>query len=154
VPKFDLVLRPGEALPEEFDAILSKRLSPDYRKKLLKHGGLVRVSVASPYVERQKTAKFHPAIDEQFVAILESEGNNPNAIRERVRTLPIKLLLEICRRLEVPIRSRASSREIREAIVQRLNSQHVWQRIAGTATQKSSDRTLDGRVSSTDSSLQ
>jgi len=143
VPKFDLILRPGESIPEEFDAILSKRLSPDYRKKLLKHGGLIRVSVASPYVDRQKTAKSHVAIDDHFIATLESGGNNPNAVRDRVRKLPVKLLSEICRRLQVPVRSGASSREIREAIVQRLNSEHVWRRIAGSDTEKVSDRKPD-----------
>jgi len=139
VPKFDLILRPGESIPEEFDAILSKRLSPDYRKKLLKHGGLVRVSVASPYVERQNPAKANVAIDDDFIATLVSEGNSPNVVRERVRTLPVKLLSEICRRLQVPVRSGASSREIREAIVQRLNSEHIWQRIAGSEAEKARD---------------
>ena len=139
MPKFDLILRPGESIPEEFDAILSKRLSPDYRKKLLKHGGLVRVSVASPYVERQNPAKANVAIDDDFIATLVSEGNSPNVVRERVRTLPVKLLSEICRRLQVPVRSGASSREIREAIVQRLNSEHIWQRIAGSEAEKARD---------------
>jgi gamma-glutamylcyclotransferase (GGCT)/AIG2-like uncharacterized protein YtfP len=146
VPKFDLILRPGQSIPEEFDAILSKRLSEDYRKKLLKHGGLVRVSVASPYVDRQKTAKRRVAIDEDFIATLESEGNNPNAVRERVRTLPVKLLSEICHRLRIPVRSAASSREIREAIVQRLNSEHVWRRIAGSDAEEASDHKQDSSV--------
>lgn len=146
MPKFDLILRPGEPIPEEFDSILSKRLSPDYRKKLLKHGGLVRVSVASPYIDRKKTAKPQVIIDEDFIRALEKEGNNPSVVRESVRTLPIKLLAEICNRLQLPVRSRASSREIREAIVQRLNSEHVWGRIAGSGTEKTSDRKRESSV--------
>src|SRR2546421_22198 len=53
VPKFDLILKPGEPIPEEFAVILHKRLSPAVREKLLKHGGLIRLSVATPYVDRK-----------------------------------------------------------------------------------------------------
>ncbi|MGA3171074.1 MAG: hypothetical protein ABSE62_08665 [Chthoniobacteraceae bacterium] len=136
MPKFDLILKPGEPIPEEFVAILNTRLPASYRNKLLKHGGLIRVSVSSPYVERTTKSKTLITVDDGFIAALEAEGNEPEALRARLQPLPVKALNGICVALKLPVRSRASSREVREAIVQRLNSGHVWRRIAGEDLQQ------------------
>ena len=130
MPKFDSILKPGEPLPEEFAPILNKRLSRVFREKLLKHGGLIRLSVASPYAERPPGKHTPVPVDDAFIAALESDSKNVEALRPRLQLLPIKQLLEICGRLKLPVRSKASSREIREAIVQGLQSGHFWQKIS------------------------
>ena len=130
MPKFDLVIRPGEPLPEEFASILNKRLSPAFRQKLLKHGGLIRLSVASPYVDRKAAKKTPVVVDDALMTELESKSKDVEALRLRLLPLAIKQLLEICARLQLPVRSQASSREIREAVVQRLQSGHFWQKIS------------------------
>jgi hypothetical protein len=143
VPKFDLILKPGEPLPEEFVPILTKRLSPVLREKLLKHGGLIRLSVSSPYVDR-KEAKKHPTqIDDIFMAELEARSKESDVIRSRLELLSIKQLMEIIARLGLPVRSKASSREIREAILQRLQSGHFWEKIShpGNLPQDNSPKT-------------
>jgi hypothetical protein len=131
VPKFDIILKPGEPLPEEFAPILNRRLSPALREKLLKHGGLVRLSVASPYADR-KEAKTPIVVDDTFIAGLEASAKVVEEVRARLQPLAIKHLLEICARLRLPVRSKASSRELREAIVQGLQSGHFWQKISGS----------------------
>ena len=131
MPKFDIILKPGEPLPEEFAPILSKRLSPALREKLLKHGGLIRLSVASPYIDRKAAKKTPIVVDDTFIVGLEANAKDVEGIRERLQPLAIKQLLEICTRLQLPVRSRASSREIREAVVQRIQSGHFWQKISG-----------------------
>jgi len=130
VPKFDIILKPGEPLPEEFLPILSKRLSPALRQKLLKHGGLIRLSVSSPYVDRKEARKSPIVVDDEFIRNLEAKAHDAEAIRLALQPLAVKQLLEICTRLQLPVRSKGSSREIREAVVERLRSGHFWQRIS------------------------
>lgn len=132
MPKFDIILKPGEPLPEEFRSILNKRLSPALREKLLKHGGLIRLSIASPYVDRKAVKAKTVVVDDALIAELETNSKNAELVRARLQPLAIKQLTEICRRLQLPVRSSASSREIREAIVQRIQSEHFWQKISGS----------------------
>jgi len=132
VPKFDIILKPGESLPNEFSAILSTRLSPAFRQKLLKHGGLIRLSVASPYVDRKLAKKNPVVVDDVFMKELEAISKDAAALRLRLQPVPVKKLLEICARLQLPVRSQASSREVREAVIQRLQSGHFWQEISGS----------------------
>jgi gamma-glutamylcyclotransferase (GGCT)/AIG2-like uncharacterized protein YtfP len=132
MPKFDLILKPGEPLPEEFAVILNKRLSQAFSKKLLKHGGLIRLSASSPYVDR-KAGKMTPiVVSEAFIAELQANVNDGEMIRARLQSLTIKQLREICDLLHLPVRSQASSGEIREAVVQRLQSGQFWQKISGS----------------------
>jgi hypothetical protein len=132
VPRFDLILKPGDAIPDELSAILEKRLSPAFREKLLKHGGLVRISVASPYVDRKSSSKKAFTIDETFIHELESIAQDGEDVRMRLQSLPLKQLRDICRRLDLPVRSNSSSREIREAIIRRLQAGRLWDNIANS----------------------
>jgi len=133
VPRFDVILKPGEPLPEEFAPILDKRSSPALRQKLLKHGGLIRLSVASPYVDRREAKRVPIVVDETFIRDLEANARDTEVTRNGLQPLTIKQLLEVCSRLKLPVRSNASSREIREAVVQQLQSGRFWQRISGSS---------------------
>jgi hypothetical protein len=133
VPKFDLILHPGEQPPGEFAAILASRLSADYRKKLLRHGGLVRLSVASPYLERKGGAKGKLSVTMDFIHSIEQRAREGNLARKDLENLSVKQLLEICRYLKLPIRSAASSREIRDSLLQQLQSGLIWGKIAQIA---------------------
>lgn len=140
MPKFDIIVKPGEPLPDEFAQILNKRLSPSLREKLLKHGGLIRLSVASPYVDRKVAKKTPVVVDASFIAELEADAKDVEIIRTRLQPLAVNQLREICTRLLLPVRSQASSREIREAVVQRIQSEHFWQKISGSSSPSNTEQ--------------
>ena len=129
MPKFDVILQPGEAIPDEFLPVLEKRLSKAAREKLLKHGGLIRVSVASPYVDR-RADKQAVEINAEFITRLEGLSRDEVMLRKELTPLKVKDLSAICKLIELPVHSNASSRELREAIIRRLQSGDLWERIA------------------------
>ncbi len=132
MPKFDMILNPGDPIPEEFAAILSNRLSPKLREKLLRHGGLIRVSVSSPYVERGKQSELPKlVVDDVFVRQLADKSGDTEATRGLLQRLTVKQLNDVCERLRLPMRVKASGREVREEILKRVQSGMVWDRIAG-----------------------
>lgn len=143
MPKFDVILQPGEAIPDEFLPILEKRLNQAAREKLLKHGGLIRVSVASPYVDR-KTTRPTAEINAEFIAKLESLSREEASLRAELKPLKIKELLAICKLIDLPTGSKASSREMRESILRRLQSSDVWDRIVRAKDPKTEENDSEG----------
>ena len=129
MPKFDFILKPGESIPDELVPVLEKRLTSSLRQKLLKHGGLIRVSVASPYVDRTDRK---PAFEIDAAVIIEMEqlASEPEQLREKLAPLTIKQLKQICALLNLPTPSGVSSRETRDAIIRRLQSGHIWEKIS------------------------
>jgi hypothetical protein len=129
VPKHDVVLQPGDAVPAEFADLIRDKLGEEQLCKLQQHGGLIRISVVAPYVARGKdspTVEVH----EDFVKGLYAIRQDRDSLEGRIRNLRIKELKSICRIIDIPIRSKASGQEIRAQIVDFIRSGDKWNAIA------------------------
>lgn len=130
MPKKDFQLKPGERLPENLADLIGKHLGASTVEKLLRHGGLVRLSVASPYVDRNNPKRKEAALDEAFMATLQRAGSDTAALAEVLANLPVKKLRELAQKLALPVRSKESAENLRGAIASHLRSGIVWKGIA------------------------
>ena len=129
MPKFDVVLQPGDKVPTEFTTLIRKKLGRAQLDRLQQHGGLIRLSVAAPYVARGKNSPS-VYIDRAFLDELNAIRKDDRALESRIRPLRMKELKSICQELSIPVRSNATAHEVRAQIVDFIRSEDKWQAIA------------------------
>lgn len=131
MPKHDVILQPGDPVPDDFAGLIREKLGALQLARLQQHGGLVRLSVAAPYVDRKKDAP-RVVVDGAFLNELHSIRQDGQALESRIRNLRTKELKDICQQLSIPIRSNASAHEVRAQIMDFIRSADKW-----TAIEKS-----------------
>lgn len=134
MPKYDILLKPGESIPDDIRDFLQHHFKPATLDKLLKHGGLVRVSVAAPYTPGRGKNQKKIAIDETFLNRLHEVQNNAEALQAELATLSIKHLKSLCQLIGQPVRTSASAQELRSQIVTSIRAADFWQRISKSTT--------------------
>ncbi len=129
MPKHDVILQPGDPVPAEFVALIREKLGAQQVERLQQHGGLIRLSVAAPYVARQRNAP-RVLVDKAFLTELHAIRRNGQELEAKIRNLRMKELKTICRELSIPVRSKATAHEVRAQIVDFIRSEDKWQAIA------------------------
>ena len=129
MPKCDVVLQPGDEVPADFAALIREKLGRAQLDRLQQHGGLIRLSVAAPYVGRAKDAP-RVLVDKGFLTELHAIRRNGQELDAKIRNLRMKELKTICRELSIPVRSKATAHEVRAQIVDFIRSEDKWQAIA------------------------
>jgi len=129
VPKHDLILQPGDEIPAEFATLIREKLGAEQLDRLQQHGGLIRFSIAAPYVVRGKHA-LRVVVDKAFLTELHAIRQDGQALEARIRNLRMLELKGICRQLSIPIRSKATAQEVRAQILDFIRSGDKWQAIA------------------------
>ena len=128
MPKNDLYLEPGQPVPEEYEALIKEKFGSGVIDKLQQHGGLIRLSITSPYISRKKIQSVE--IDDAYLKHLRAIRSE-DSLEIELRALRVNDVKAICRKLEIPIRSKASGQEIRTHIVDYLRSGDKWDAISG-----------------------
>lgn len=126
MPRVDLFINPGDDLPKKLQTILLDYFSEKDFEKLSKFGGRIQISLTAPFTDR-KEQDNELLIDAAFVGELK---NNPAYSNERLKTLTKKQLVEVASLLRFPTAAKATTKEIKKALVDHLNSSIKWDKIS------------------------
>lgn len=137
MPKYDLVLQPGETVPQEVAALISRYMPKGTETRLLKHGGRLRISVTSPYMQSSGKGASAAGLDPDLVKEIQIAKGNTEELYAKLGNLRMNQLKQLCNILEVPVRSSARSQELKGHLVSALQSADIWQRIANGGTEGS-----------------
>jgi len=128
MPKHEIIHKAGELVTKETKWILNRFFDLKETEKLERLGGRILISVAAPY----KTKKpKEMTIDDSFVSSLKTSRNDVAELRNSLDGLTIKQLREICNLVNQPVRSNATSEEIKRELVRSLQAEDFWRRISG-----------------------
>ncbi|MCK4830780.1 hypothetical protein KA005_84490, partial [bacterium] len=123
MPKYEIIHKAGEPVTDEIRWILDRFFDLKEVKKLERLGGRILISIAAPY-KAKKSKEI--TIDESFVNNLKSNRNDVAALRNILDGLTVKLLKEICGLIKQPVRSNATSEEIKRELVRSLQAEDFW----------------------------
>ena len=133
MPKYEIIHKAGEPVTDEIRWILDRFFDLKEVKKLERLGGRILISIAAPY-KAKKSKEI--TIDDSFVNNLKSNRNDVAALRNILDGLTIKLLKEICGLIKQPVRSNATSEEIKRELVRSLQAEDFWKRISHNNNEK------------------
>ena len=134
MPKYEIIHKAGEPVTDEIRWILDRFFDLKEVKKLERLGGRILISIAAPY-KAKKSKEI--TIDDSFVNNLKSNRNDVAALRNILDGLTVKLLKEICGLIKQPVRSNATSEEIKRELVRSLQAEDFWRRISHNNNEKS-----------------
>lgn len=129
MPKRERSYEPGLSLEPELRQFLLRWFSPSDVERFEGLGGKLIISLATL---KNKTDKDFDAA--AFAEALHRFKGSEDELRGMLRPLTAKQLLEVCRKLELPVQSKMRSRELQSAIASFLMGPRTWARIAGSAT--------------------
>ena len=128
MPKHEIIHKAGEPVTKETKWILDRFFALKEVQKLERLGGRILISVAAPY-KTKKTKEM--TIDHSFVSNLKTSRNDVAELRNSLDGLTIKQLREVCNLVNQPVRSNATSEEIKRELVRSLQAEDFWRRISG-----------------------
>ena len=128
MPKHEIFHKAGEPVTKETKWILDRFFSLKEAQKLERLGGRILISVAAPY--KAKKSK-EMTIDDSFVSSLKAKKTDVAELRNSLDGLTIKQLREVCDLINQPVRSNATSEEIKRELVRSLQAEDFWRRISG-----------------------
>ena len=131
MPKHDLILRPGDEIPEPLKTALRAFFKPVELEKLFKHGGLVRLSIAAPYSPTKGPTSKKRQLDGNVLVEIEKLKENPQKLDEYLSTFTSKALLELCAKIGLPISKSSNARELKAQLVTTFRAGQIWNKIAG-----------------------
>lgn len=127
MPKLDFIIKAGDELPQKLHEFLDNYFSEKDFEKLSKFGGRIQISLTAPFTDR-KEQDNKIIINEEFINKIITD---PSKSSEKLKTLTRKQLVEIATFLKFPINTKATTNEIKKAIVDHLNSADKWTKISG-----------------------
>ena len=127
MPKHEIFHKPGDQVSEEIRLIIDKYFDPKQARKLERLGGRILISIATPYKRR---AKKEININEEFMSILTSKKRDSDALKSLLDELSIKQLKEVCQEMGHPVRSNATSEEIKRELIRSIQAEDYWNSIS------------------------
>ena len=127
MPKHEIIHKAGQTVSDEIKGIVDRYFDPKEIEKFERLGGRILISIATPY-KVKKSRKI--AIDEAFISNLKSKKDDIQELRTILDELTIKQLKEVCNFINQPVRSSASSEEIKRELVRSLQAEDFWGRIS------------------------
>jgi len=132
VPKHEILRPAGRRLKTDLKEYLLQFFKPTDIQRLELHGGRILISITAPYISRKRKNNGTVNIDNQFIGKLEKVKDSKPKLLEKLDTLTIKQLRQICELIELPIRSNASAYHIRSEIIGHFQAEKLWRGISGT----------------------
>jgi hypothetical protein len=139
MPKHDLILQPGQEIPETLTATLRAYFKPGELEKLFKHGGLVRISIAAPYSPTKGPTSKKRQLDGQVLTEIEKLKDRPEKLEEFLSSFSGKALLELCAKIGLPISKSSNAREVKAQLVTTFRAGAIWNKIAGNPSSQTSE---------------
>ena len=134
MPKYEIIHKAGQAVNEEIKWIIDKYFDPKEIERLQRLGGRILISIATPYKGKRKK---EITIDKSFIENLKLNRNHIDELRGILDELTIKQLKEVCNFINQPVRSSASSEEIKRELVRSLQAEDFWSRISRSSRGRS-----------------
>lgn len=132
MPKVEILHPETTPLPIELKEFLWKHFPEPLIQKLERLGGRVLISVTSPYTKSNKNRKEQVSIDESFVQRLRDLSFSAHDIKPELARLSVKQLHKLATLLQQPLRSNATSLEIRAELLRSITSEESWKKISGS----------------------
>lgn len=131
MPKINYFLQPNEELPKELEAIIKRKFKKNVLENLSRFGGRIQISITAPFVDRKKqNAKLE--INDAFIQQLKS---NPSNTGEILKHLTQNQLIEVGKKIDFPVRTQATVREMRNSLISFFESKEMWKKITGGESQ-------------------
>lgn len=127
MPKVDIFLNPGDDVPENLHSALNEYFNEQDFEKLKKFGGRIQLSVTAPFTDR-KAQDSQLIINEVFIDSLIGE---PKQANDKLKNLTKDQLVKVAELLKFPYTAKATTKEIKKALTDYLNSGEKWKSISG-----------------------
>lgn len=122
MPKVNIFFNPGDDVPKDLQAVLNDYFSITDFEKLKKFGGRIQISITAPFTDRSVQNR-QLIIDEGFINDLKSRTTEAGDI---LKNLTKDQLVAVAELLTFPITRKASTKEIKKALVDYINSEEKW----------------------------
>jgi hypothetical protein len=133
LPKVELYHPETNPLPPELKEFLQKHFPESLLQKLERLGGRILISVTAPYSKDKKKQSGKVIVDDIFIQRLRGLSSSVNDVRQELSRLQVKQLRSLAKLLKHPLRSNATSLEIRTELLRSLTSEEFWKRISGAS---------------------
>ncbi|MBP6871650.1 MAG: hypothetical protein KBC43_06560 [Bacteroidales bacterium] len=136
MPKHDIILKPAEKLPKNLEVFVKETFRTSDLEKLQKFGGRIQVSITAPFTDRKSQNK-ELNIDQKFINDLISK---PASASNQLKHLTKDQLSQVAQKLKLSISSKMTIREVRNSIIDFVNSSRVWSAISGSNKSKTNEK--------------
>src|ERR1019366_2971248 len=131
MPKHDILIKPGEEIPEIIRSAMRAMFTTKDLEKLTRHGGLVRVSLAAPYSPSKGKSAKRTVVDKNLLDEIEKLKGNREKLEELFSSFKTKALLDLCKLIGMPISKSVNTRELKYQLLTTFQAGHIWNKIAG-----------------------
>jgi hypothetical protein len=126
MPKYDIILNPGEQIPEEFRELLNAKFEEKSIDKLKRFGGRIQLSLTAPFTDRKKQKK-RLVVDELLINKVTLSTEIANEILNK---MTLKQIREMAKLVKFPIASNTTVDEARKQLISYLFSEDTWKKIS------------------------
>jgi hypothetical protein len=130
VPKHEINHTAGTAVSNELKELLLKFFSERDIVKLERLGGRVLISLAAPYVSKEKRKRKEVEIGEEFISKLRELRNTPDELEKQLDLLSVKQLRALGKFLDSPLRTKSPRQALISELSTHFHSEDVWKRIS------------------------
>jgi len=126
MPKYDIILKPGEEIPSEFKNLLEEKFDEKSLDKLKRFGGRVQLSLTAPFTDR-KQQKKGVAVDQELIDKLADSNERATKLLAK---MTLKQIREVARFIGFPVASKTTVEEARKQVISYLFSEDTWNKIS------------------------
>lgn len=126
MPKYDIILKPGEAIPKEFEELIKSKFDDKSIVKLKRFGGRIELSLTAPFTDR-KQQKKGVIVNEDLIKSLMTSSENASKI---LSIMTLKQIREVAKYIDFPIASKTKVEEARKQMISYLFSKDTWRKIS------------------------
>lgn len=130
MPKHEINHTAGNAVSNELKELLLKFFSEKDIVKLERLGGRVLISLAAPYISKEKRKRNEIEIGEELIGKLRELRNTPDELEKQLDLLSVKQLRELGNIIGHPLRTKSARQERISELVNHFHSEEVWKRIS------------------------
>ncbi len=127
MPKYEIILKPGQKIPEEFRDILQNHFPEKNFDKLKRFGGRIQISLTAPFTDRKLQKKTNISIDEKLIHNL-AESNEVST--EILSKMTLKQIKELAQFINFPLASNTTVGQARKQLLSYLFSNETWKKIS------------------------
>lgn len=126
MPKYDIILKPGEEIPGEFKNLLEEKFDEKSLDKLKRFVGRVQLSLTAHFTDRKKQKKG-VTVDQELIDKLAASSENATKLLAK---MTLKQIREVAKFIGFPIASKTTVEEARKQVISYLFSEDTWKKIS------------------------
>jgi hypothetical protein len=126
MPKYNIIIKPGEKISEDLNYILKGRFNEKSIEKLRRFGGRIQISLTAPFTDR-KQQKKQLIVDHNLIEKLTKSTESTTEILQR---MTLKQIKEVAKYVNFPIASKVTVEDARKQLISFLFSNDTWNKIS------------------------